>query len=270
MPRNRRHLVAALALAFGAVSGLAACGDDDETTTATTAVAEGDQGGTGEDAAAGSEAFCDGYVDATLQLNGEPDPEVLTAAVDAVDANAPSDLADSARVLTDAVRDVLASGGQDFSSFETPEFTAAKTEVDGYTFAECRFDAAISVEGADYSFTGLPDDVPAGRVAVMFSNEGSEAHEIVLARRNDGVTESFADLLALPEEEAMSKVTMVGGTFAPVNGSSSLLVADLEPGDYIAVCFVPVGTMMTDDGPTEGEGAPHLAHGMQQEFTVTG
>ena len=269
MPRNRRHLVAALALALGAVSGLAACGDDDETTTATTAVAEEVDGGTGE-AAAGSEAFCDGYIDANLQLNGEPDPEALTAAIDAVDANAPGDLADSAAVLTDAVRDVLASGGQDFSSFETPEFTEAKTEVDGFTFAECPFDAAISVEGADYSFTGVPDEVPSGRVAVMFSNEGSEAHEIVLARRNDGVTDSFADLLALPEEEAMSKVTMVGGTFAPVNGSSSLLVADLEPGDYIAVCFVPVGTMMTDDGPTEGEGAPHLAHGMQQEFTVTG
>src|SRR5690606_30644990 len=120
----------------------------------------------------GSDAFCDGYIDANLQLNGEPDPDALTAAVDAVDANAPDDLADAAGILTAAVRDVLASGGQDFSSFETPEFTAAKEEVDRYSFDECDFDATVSATGADYSFAGIPDDVAAGRVAVMFTNEG--------------------------------------------------------------------------------------------------
>lgn len=267
MNSNIRATVAVVALAVGAAGGLTGCGEEDEVSASTTTAATDEQGAA---PGSGSDAFCDGYIDANLQLNGEPDPDALTAAVDAVDVNAPDELTDAAGVVTAAVRDVLASGGEDFSSFETPEFTAAKEEVDRFTFTECAFDATVSVSGADYSFTGIPDDVAAGRVAVMFTNEGSEAHEIVLARRNDGVTDSFADLLALPEEEAMSKVTVVGGTFAPVNGSSSLLVADLEPGDYIALCFVPVGTTMTDGGPTEGDGPPHLAHGMQQEFTVSG
>lgn len=267
MSRNRRHTITALALALAAASGLAACGDDDEATADTTVATAEEAAGAGED---GADAFCDGYLEATSQLNGEPDPEALTAAVDAVDANAPEDLSASSSVLTAAVRDVLASGGQDFSSFETDEFTTAKQEVDGFVFDECTFDAALEVQGADYSFTGMPEEVASGQVAVLFTNEGSEAHELVLARRNDGVTESFEELLALPEEESMAKVTVVGGTFAPVNGSSGLLVADLEPGDYIALCFVPTGTMMTDEGPVEGSGDPHLAHGMQQEFTVTG
>ena len=276
MPRNRRHLVATVAVVLGAASALAGCGDDTDEAVSTTAVAaddgaESDEGAETDDGAeAGSDPFCDAYVDATLQLGGEPDPAALSAAVDTIDESAPEALAEPAGVVTAAVRDVLASGGSDFSAFETEEFVGAKEEVDGFVFDECPFDDAIAVEGRDYSFTGLPESMAAGRVAIMFTNEGTEAHEIALARRNDGVTESFAELLALPEDEAMAKVTPMGGAFAPVNGSSALLVADLEPGDYVALCFVPVGSMMTDDGPVEGDGPPHLAHGMQQEFTVTG
>ena len=46
-------------------------------------------------------------------------------------------------------------------------------------------------------------------MSFKFTNEGAEDHELAIARKNDGVTESFDELLALPEEEAMTKVTFV-------------------------------------------------------------
>ena len=49
------------------------------------------------------------------------------------------------------------------------------------------------------------------------------------------------------------------------------MVADLAPGEYIALCFIPVGTSMSHDGEfVEGTGAPHFTEGMQHEFTVAG
>lgn len=71
----------------------------------------------------------------------------------------------------------------------------------------------------------------------------------------EGTTESWGELLALPEEEVGDKVVEVAGGFAGRTGDQSLVIADLEPGDYLAVCFVPAGTSVNDDGSfVEGEG----------------
>ncbi|MBK5223291.1 MAG: hypothetical protein JJE52_10540 [Acidimicrobiia bacterium] len=157
----------------------------------------------------------------------------LERAAPGLASNAPAEIADAATVMTAAVTSVLDSGGQDFSALETPEFATAQAEVDPYVFENCEFDSAVEVTGVDFGFTGLPETLDDGRVAILFTNEGAEAHEIIVMRRNDGVTDSFEELLALPEDQAMAKVTPAGGAFAPTTG------------------------------------APHLAHGMQQEFTVS-
>lgn len=279
MSRMHRTLIVALALATCSGSMLAACGDDDDTADPiTTTVAPADDsttdassdtttapGGKATDAA----AFCEPYLTTTIMMSGEPDPEVLAESVKQIDANAPEEIAESAAVMTAAVRAVLDSGGEDFSPMETPEFTEARAEVDPYAFENCEFDTSLEVKGVDFAFADLPTTIDAGRVGILFTNEGKEAHEIALMRRNDGVTESFEELLSLPEEQAMEKVTPVGGTFAPTTGSKGLLVGDLEPGDYLATCFVPTGTTMADGVMTDGTGKPHFMQGMQQEFTVT-
>jgi hypothetical protein len=83
-------------------------------------------------------------------------------------------------------------------------------------------------------------------------------------------THAFTEV-ALPEDEAMTKVNEVGGTFAATKGSNGLMVADLTPGEYIALCFTPAGTSIGDDGEfVEGPGAPHFTEGMQHEFAVAG
>lgn len=94
-----------------------------------------------------------------------------------------------------------------------------------------------------------------------------EVHEMVLLRKNDGVTETFDELLALPEEEAMEKVTMVGLAGPVPPGEPGYAVVDLDAGEYMAVCFIPVGTLSFDGPPPEGP--PHMMQGMVHQLTVT-
>ena len=49
-------------------------------------------------------------------------------------------------------------------------------------------------------------------------------------------------------------------------GEDGYAVVELEPGDYIALCFIPTG-MTSDEGPPP-EGPPHAMQGMVAEFTV--
>lgn len=268
MQSGKRRLAALTVVVACAAVPLAACSDDeaaDDTSTTTTAATTDSSA---QDVSDGS-AACEPYVEVTLAFNGEPDPEALTASLDTLESEAPEEIADSIDVMVSAARSVLESDGEDFSAFDTPEFSEAQAEVDPYMFENCDFDTKVEVTGTEYAFDGMPDAVDAGRVAIMFTNEGDEAHEIGLARKADGVTEPWEELLALPEEQAMEKVVMIGGAFAPTKGSRSLAVADLEPGDYVAVCFIPTGTTMGGDQPTEGSGPPHFEHGMIQEFTVS-
>lgn len=275
MSRTRTNLAATAALLACTAGLLVGCGDDDSTaeaegTTATTAAHAGDDGdspGGGEQA--GVAEFCTAYTEITAMMGGEPDPEAIAANIEVITASAPAEVADQVGVMTGAVETFLDSGGEDYGVLESPEFAEAQGEVDPFVFENCEFDGTVEVVGRDYSFEGIPETLAAGNQAWLFTNEGSEAHEIVVFRRLEGVTDPFEELLALPEEEAMSKVAFVGATFGASNGSQGLLIGDFEPGDYIAICFVPVGTTSIDGEMTEGTGEPHFMHGMQQEFTVS-
>jgi len=66
---------------------------------------------------------------------------------------------------------------------------------------------------------------------------------------------------------AQGSLTMVGLAGPVPPGESAYAVTDLEAGDYIAVCFIPVGTVSLDGPPPEGP--PHVMQGMQHQFTVS-
>ena len=144
----------------------------------------------------------------------------------------------------------------------------------------------------DYHFEGLPTSVPAGS-SLTLTNAGAELHEIILVRKNDGVTESFDELLALPEEEAFQKVTTAGVLFAAPGESASMgidatgapapmeSITLVDEGEYLAICFIPQGTTEMPDFSAEAppssdpaaasaapQGPPHFLLGMKQEFTV--
>ncbi len=152
----------------------------------------------------------------------------------------------------------------------------------------------IAVTAHDYYFGGLPSTVPAGST-LTFSNAGTELHQLIVARKNDGVTESFDELLALPPDEGQAKVTTAGVLFA-APGESAVMGMDatgvpspmtaigpLPEGEYLAICFIPQGTTEMPDfsqtpppsgapnaaGSAAPQGPPHFLLGMKQEFRVT-
>ena len=92
---------------------------------------------------------------------------------------------------------------------------------------------------------------------------------MTLLRKNDGVDLTLAELMELPETEAETMTTYVGGVFVGPPGASGNLITELTPGNYLAVCNIPAGTVAADDGSfTEGTGEPHVMLGMSFEFTV--
>jgi plastocyanin len=132
--------------------------------------------------------------------------------------------------------------------------------------------AGTEVVGVEYAYENIPDSVALG-TELTFRNNGAEAHEMVLARKNAGVTTSFEELLAMPEEESSKLVTFVGQLMAnPGETAEGSLVAD-GAGDYLAICFFPQGWTEIPEGTPGPDaslpaGAPHFTLGMLKEFTV--
>lgn len=152
------------------------------------------------------------------------------------------------------------------AAFETEEFAEAETTIGEYVFAECEAETRVEHQAVDYGYVGTPDELPAGRTVFKLTNEGAEMHEVAHMVKRDGVTESWEELLELPEEEAMEKVEFVGGAFA-MPGQTVYGILDLEAGEHAFMCFIPVGS--TPD-VEEGDGPPHFTQGMIHTFTVTG
>lgn len=131
--------------------------------------------------------------------------------------------------------------------------------------------APITVVATDHAFSGLPTSVPAG-TALALDNQGAEVHELLVARKKAGVTESWDELLALPDAEAQEKVDIFGPIFADPGNVAEGSIVLAEEGEYIALCFVPQGMTAIPSGPPAPDasfGPPHAMLGMRQEFTVT-
>jgi hypothetical protein len=283
--------VAPALIAGSLVFGFAACGGDDDDdgaagdTTATAAAAtetteatDGTEGGPA--GGAGVEAFC--QAELAAEAAAAQDTASAGPAFEALVAASPDD-------IRPTVEEVIANAQTGPGS---PEFDEPYAEMIGYVKDNCGF-GEMNVTAADYNYTGLEADYAAGPTVVTLTNEGEEVHEIALARINDDVTETAAEIVALPEEEAFSKIVLAGVGFA-FPGTEGFTVVDLEPGRYIAVCFIPQGATpevvaqlraQGEGPPGEGSapegsapegsgpdlelGPPHHTQGMIQEFTVT-
>jgi hypothetical protein len=238
------------------------------------------QTGSGQGQAVGDMAA---YCDAVLEMEtlAEPDNESLSPQeqvkaamqfaattlrpiVDKIVAVAPAEIGDSTSVLNNAVTKVEQTG--ELSAFDTPQAQQAKASVHAFDLEHCGWSRA-DVTAVDYAFQGVPATINAGTVSFEFHNKSQrgEHHEMVVFKKNEGVSESFQQLLMLPDEEAKTKATIVAGAKAPA-GESSYGVAKLVPGDYAMVCFIAVGSKKENP---KGQGPPHFIHGMITEFAVT-
>jgi hypothetical protein len=262
----------ALALVVALAFGIAACGDDDDDDATA-----GD--GTGQVAGGNFEEFCE----AALALENPPEPEIaddaspeeqrdaakawaketLRPRMDKVAELAPEELSDEVAVYDKAVADLENTG--DFeSAFESDAIEQADRTGDPVVLETCGW-AETDVEAVEYSFRGVPAELKAGVHSFRLTNGGKEMHELIVFRKKAETTESFDELLALPQEEAEQKADFVGATFAPP-GERENAVMDLEAGEYAAVCFIPVGS--TPEAGEDVDGPPHFTRGMKVEFRV--
>lgn len=256
---------------------LGACGDSDD----------------GNEEAAGSdvEAYCDAALD--IETIGEPDidfenaseeeqkaaakefaSEQLLPKAKVVQEEAPEEVKADVDKLVAAVEETAETG--DFTAFEEDdEIKAAEVKLHEFDLENCGWSSA-DVTAVDYAFNGLEDSYDAGPTSFDFSNGGKEVHEMIVVKKKDGVSESFDDILAMEDEAAQqAKVDFMGVAFGSP-GEESYFVADLEPGSYIALCFIPEGTtpevmeqMESGGQEPENAGPPHFVKGMKQEFTVS-
>ena len=220
--------------------------------------------GSDDNSSANAEA-CDAWIAAdgaviNYLVTGEGGAESVNAALDASIAAAPDDIVDTMTELKAEAQPQI----------EDPESEASDKTLELYSDAiawageNCDVET-IDVTAKEYEFDGIPEELSIGYHVLNFSNEGMEQHEMVAFKINEGVTESLDEIFAMPEDEAMGKITPVNFTFAAPGASETASWNLTAPGDYTVVCFVAVGSV----GESEGDGPPHFTEGMIQEFTVT-
>jgi hypothetical protein len=271
LPAGRRWLLGGASLVLAAT--MAGCGSDgsggEDTSAAETSASEA-----GSDPAKFCEAAVDleaGFTTGGPQVDDTAPPAEQQAALEEfgatmepllvdVEKTAPDEVSTDVTSATGIIREALSGG--DPSVLEGADFQKADDDIDEYMLAECGYEK-LAATGVNYEYEGLPDTVPAGVVAITFTNEGDELHEIGVARINDDVTQPVEELLALPEEEIFSMLQLKGVAFA-MPGESETTFLRMEEGRYGAACFVPQGT--THD--TDGTGPPHFTLGMFAEFTA--
>jgi hypothetical protein len=152
----------------------------------------------------------------------------------------------------------------DPATLSSPDLRNSDRNIDQYMLQQCGYES-VQVTATDNAYQGLPGTLPAGTIGITLSDHGTDAHQVLLLRVNDGVTQSFAEILNLPPEQQVQVATAVGAAEADP-GDTSTVFLRLPSGRYGAADFVPQGTTSL---VAPGSGPPHYSLGMQGEFTVT-
>jgi plastocyanin len=144
-------------------------------------------------------------------------------------------------------------GGTDPQAEETEagedEPTGEPAEAEG---------GALEIEGVDFAFK-TPTTATAGETEITFTNAGKEPHQLILALLADDAPD-VAELIKLPEKKANSfLVEQIEDGAKPIKpGDSVTFTAELKPGTYGMVCFVP----------SKEKKQPHAFLGMYNSITV--
>lgn len=123
----------------------------------------------------------------------------------------------------------------------------------------------VTIEAVDFGFRVTPD-VTAGTQMFRFNSGGTQAHEVELVRLAPGKT--ARDVIAFFEPPAPGAAPpsgpppgdFLGGVAGIEKGKSAYFPAQMTPGNYALICFLP--------DVTDPQGTPHFAKGMISEFTV--
>jgi len=116
--------------------------------------------------------------------------------------------------------------------------------------------ADVTLTLSDYAFT-LSKPLVAGKQLIKVENGAAQPHEVVLVQLAPGKTiedvgKWVFDMKGPPPGKP------IGGIPAFVKGKDSFFEADLTPGEYGMICFVPDAK----------DGKPHVQHGMTTQFKI--
>ena len=150
---------------------------------------------------------------------------------------------------------------------ESPSASASAAAPSGSPAAR-----TVQIYAVDGGFQNAPIDPTPGTV-LTFRNLGTEAHEMVVIKRNADATEeqTFEDLSKVDPADLLKFITVVGVLAADPNSEATGQIELTEPGDYAIVDLLAQGTTTAPASPDPmaiPTGVPNLANGMFSTFAV--
>lgn len=273
--RNTPRWAAVALAATLSVTALGACGS-----SSSTAKKDTDKAGASPTKVSGNGAFCSAWVTADAAATkgpdsgeSEPNPaqiaafaKSLQAPVATVSKEAPAAMKAPVAKIVAIIDDAAAGKNPQALDPSGPTFGKPLNTVEAWVHTSCGF-TKLDVMGVDYAFKGVPATIKPGVVSIKFENmSDAEFHEMALMRIKDGSGVTSTELEAALKKDANAAQQKYGDDVEFLSsaqadpGETSYATADLSAGDYVAVCFVPVGGK---DG-----GVPHAQKGMVSAFKV--
>lgn len=209
-----------------------------------------------------------GYCEIARTLN-EQEQFPTTEQLEEIRDVAPEEIADEVEVVVDAFVD---AGNDPFAAFDDPDVEEAMGPIEAFDEERCGIENSggdddeeqdasvteldpaatrIDVTATDYAFA-LASAPAAGRTSFVMTNEGEERHLMALLRLAEGAT--WDDVMESQGEEGVEEELESDSV---VGGGEAVLTADLVPGEYALICYIP-----------DSEGTPHVMLGMRETFTV--
>jgi len=114
----------------------------------------------------------------------------------------------------------------------------------------------VTITATDYAF-GAPDTIPAGLTTFRLLNPGREPHQAVIAGAPDKTFPEIERALVAAEPAMLDWLAFPVGAGAVGSGDSSIVTADIPPGNYLVLCYIP-----------SPDGKPHVVKGMYRRLVV--
>lgn len=134
------------------------------------------------------------------------------------------------------------------------------------TLAACSSDDepepnALTVAGTEFGFEVTEGVLTPGTNNITFRNDGAQVHHLQLVQLLEGKTiEDVGPALAASVTEGFPAwMHFAGGVGQVAPGGAGTIVADIQDGNYVFLCFVP-----------DTDGAPHFAKGMIAAISTEG
>lgn len=223
-------------------------------------------------------AACDASIAVDRAFNLEEDLEAGVTSLRALVAAAPEDVGSQVEPLVARLEE------DPEAALASEALATADAAIDAFVLAQCA-DDPVDLEAVNFAYTtSMGTALDAGRTVFHLRNrtQTGEFHEAILLRTvddsGDGPQATLAQALTTPVSvettlAALQPFTMLAvGFVEPEGNTEDVFVVDLEPGQYVFACLLPVDSPSVLEAYFDGEdveGARHFDRGMYVEFTVT-